>query len=951
MKSSFLLIISVFVVVLTIDAQKEPIRITTTPLTKYLEPTDYNGGIQNWSFAQDTSGILYVANNFGLREFDGGNWSSYDVPNSTKLRSLFIDQNNRIYVGGQGQIGFFFKNETDFVFVSLIERLPVEKRGIEEVWKIIELNETIYFNTSNKLFSFVGDTFEEVEMEGQIQRAFKVGNSLIVQIQNEGLFLLEENKLSSISGTDEILDEVIAIIETDNGFIPFTVSGSIYRYNNGIMTRYRGLDNQLNAAAINTCIRLSNGNIAIGTQNEGLFLLDENLILRNHFTKNQGLNNRTVIALHEDNFKNLWVGLNNGINYLELSSPLSLINEESGLEGTGYAATLFNGKIYLGTNNGLFTQLNKNANDFNYQLMDGTEGQVYNLSKIDGALLLSHHRGAFQVVGDQVQQFLDVGSWRFISTSKPGLIVGGTYEGISLFEKKDDTWTRTHEVDNLSESSRILEFDNDSTLWMTHGYKGVYLVEFDRDLQKTKRVRFFGADDGLPSNILNSVYSLGETQIFTGEFGIYNFNQDSSQFVPNQFLTGWLGEEHISNITSSSNGDIFFVAASELGYLKQLSFGTFKKQQNVFKRINKFINDDLENISILDDQNVLIGAKEGFIHFDPTQNFEIAEEFNVVLKSADVMFENDSTQVYLGEFLEGMEFEKNQSIKFHFASPYFDGFDDLVYAYRLVGFDHQWSEWSAETFKEYTNLPPGEFTFEVKARNIYESESEVLSKTFGVIPKWYQSNLAYALYAALAVFIFGLISFSQSKRHKKETKMLHLSKEEAIKSKDEELSQVSHQSKIEIENLRNEKLKSDIDYKNNELASVTMHLLNKNEFVNGVRKRIETIVSENGSSKDELKRIIKTIDRNLHEDDSWDQFAFHFDQVHGDFLKKLSHDEIKLTPQETKLAAYLRMNMSSKEIANLMNISVRGVELARYRLRKKLNLERDQNLVDHLLQL
>ena len=99
-----------------------------------------------------------------------------------------------------------------------------------------------------------------------------------------------------------------------------------------------------------------------------------------------------------------------------------------------------------------------------------------------------------------------------------------------------------------------------------------------------------------------------------------------------------------------------------------------------------------------------------------------------------------------------------------------------------------------------------------------------------------------------------------------------------------------------------------------------------------------------------MRKILLTIDRNMTEDDSWDQFSYHFDQVHGDFLKKLSSDVHKLTPQETKLAAYLRMNMSSKEIANLMNISVRGVELARYRLRKKLGLDRDQNLNDYLMQ-
>ncbi|MDA0194564.1 MAG: LuxR C-terminal-related transcriptional regulator [Bacteroidetes bacterium] len=207
------------------------------------------------------------------------------------------------------------------------------------------------------------------------------------------------------------------------------------------------------------------------------------------------------------------------------------------------------------------------------------------------------------------------------------------------------------------------------------------------------------------------------------------------------------------------------------------------------------------------------------------------------------------------------------------------------------------------------------------------------------------------VYVFSAFLLFGSISLFQDKLYKKEKERIYKSKEEAIKSKDEELSQISQQSKDEIENLRNEKLQSEIDYKNNELASVTMHLLNKNEFVQGIRKRIETIVHEDNGSKEELKRILKNIDRNQDEDDSWDQFAFHFDQVHGDFLKNLSSDEIKLSPQETKLAAYLRMTMSSKEIANLMNISTRGVELARYRLRKKLKLERDQNLVEHLMNL
>ena len=89
--------------------------------------------------------------------------------------------------------------------------------------------------------------------------------------------------------------------------------------------------------------------------------------------------------------------------------------------------------------------------------------------------------------------------------------------------------------------------------------------------------------------------------------------------------------------------------------------------------------------------------------------------------------------------------------------------------------------------------------------------------------------------------------------------------------------------------------------------------------------------------------MIKTIDSEVSKNDNWDEFAYHFDQrVHGNYLEYLSNNNIRLSPREIKLAAFLRMNMSSKEISKLLNITTRGVELARYRLRK-LSLSREQN--------
>lgn len=951
MKQRLLILSLLFTIHATSYSQVSELKVSKIPLTKYFDPVQYNGGIQNWSFDLDTAGVLFVSNNFGLMEYDGARWINHNVPITTKLRSVHIARDNRIYVGGQGQIGYFIKSKLGYEFVSLLDKLPQGKRAIEEVWKIIELDDVIYFNTSNRLIRLEGETLDEIKVENQIQRIFEVDSTLIVQFVNLGLFEFSSSNFELLAGTEN-LSEIISIINTDSGFTCFTSDGGIYEYiSNNLTSISTAIDQQLKSATINAAIQLSNENIAIGTQNGGLFILDKNYHVKHHFTRNKGLNDRTVLSIMEDDFKNLWVGLNNGINYLELNSPLSLINEEVGLEGTGYAAIKFKDRIYLGTNNGLFSKSSFLGDDIPYRLIEGSEGQVYNLSNVDDELILNHHKGAFLITEEHLTQIHDVGSWKIIPTTQKNTYVSGNYDGIHLFKRMNNNWKPTAKVEDLDISSRVFVFENDSTIWMTHGYKGAYLIELNKTLTETKKVSFFGSDSGFPSNVLISVYELGEDLVFTGETGIYNFDSPSQRFVPNSFLSKWIGLNHVSNITSNKNGDIFFIADRELGYLNQKSFGNYSKEMNLFKRINKLLSDDLENISILDDKNVLIGAKEGFIHFDPSQDFELIVDFNTIIKEVDLNFPEDSSVSILGNFFNEFEFEKNSSIKFHYAAPYFDGLEDIQYCYRLLGFDNKWSKWSMEIAKEYTNLPSGKFIFEVKAKNIYGSESTISRRSFKILPKWYESNLAYALYVFIVILSFGFISMIQSKRHKKEREKIVLSKEEAIKTKDEEITQVSRQSEEQIETLKNEKLKSEIKHKDRELASTTMHLLNKNEFVQGVRKRIESLVSSEGSSKDELKKILKTIDRNLNEDDSWDQFAFHFDQVHGDFLKRLSEDKIKLTGQETKLAAYLRMNMSSKEIANLMNISIRGVELARYRLRKKLNLDRSINLVEHLMEI
>lgn len=949
MKIYFLTIILLFSSFQEIVSQVDkPSILRSIPLLTRFESTDYNGGIQNWNLDQDSSGILYVANNEGLLEFDGSNWTKYDVPNCTKLRAVMVDHKNRIFVGGQGQIGYFTMTEKGLVFSSLLDKLPSHLRNVAETWKILEHDNKVFFNTESQLLVLDDTVLSVLEIPGYMRLAFEIDNRLLVEFYDIGLYEFANNEFIPIPGTDKIVD-VISILPKKNGVYFLCASGFIFEYRNGNIIP---IDIPFDLGPINVAIKLSSGEYAIGTQNDGLYIMNPDLSIKQHLTKNEGLSDRTIRSLYEDEFHNLWVALNNGIDYLQLSLPFSLINDEVGVEGTGYKACRYNDRFYFGTNNGLFIQKSLGIDYLNrkYELMKGSEGQVYNFSIVDNGLVLNHNNGAFQINENHLSKFHDIGSWKFMHTHIPDLILGGDYQGISLFKKEKNKWLKINSISDLNESSRIMEFENDSILWMTHGSKGAYRIQFDNEMNVKGTIDHFGNKNGFPSNILISVYSLNGKLVFTSENGIYNFNMDSFSFTPNSFFNKWLGTSHVSAIASNGSNKIYYVQDQKLGLLTQETFGTYKKETGLFKHINKFLNDDLVNISLLDEQNVIIGAKEGFIKYDPNKEFSINEDFHVLIRSVEIQSSADSTTIYYPYFIENKEIEINQSIKLKYASPFFDGFKDLKYSYRLLPLDENWSSWSSIGEKEYPYLPPNEYIFEVKALNVYDIESPISYFPFTVLKPWYLSGWAILFYIIMGFISIASIPLIQHKKFSNEKSIINSTKELALKQKNEEIDHISQESKKEITRLNNEKLRTEIDLKNDQLTTITMHSMNNNEFIQNVRNKIEANI-EQGGSKHELRRIIKSIDENLSNNDSWDQFAYHFDQVHGDYLKKLSTNNVKLSPREIKLAAFLRMNMSSKEISNLMNITIRGVELARHRLRKKLNLKRDQNLVEYLIEL
>ncbi len=935
------------------------------PFKKYYNAREYKGGIQNRAITQNTNGLIYIANNFGLLEFDGTVWRRYVLPKETKVRDVTIGSSGQIYIASQGDFGYFTPNEQNqLTFISLADSLPKEYRNFDETWKVFSHQKQTIFCTFNHLFIFENNRLIDIiSPKTESVNFFYVNNSLFLNSIEDGLSRFNNYKLEPFHVGDQLTGKFVT------GLIPFT-NGQLWisTLNSGIFI-YDGknlnvwnpsINNALAHTSINTSLRLRNGAIALGSQNDGLFIISQEGEILMHINKDEGLNNRTILSLHEDNLGNLWVGHNNGLTLLELNLPFTTIDEYNGLPGTGYDGLQYNDKIYLGTNNGLYIK-SKNDNTASFEFIEGTEGQVYTVENLDNLILMGHHQGTFLIEDNTATLISDeLGAWTFLKPKNhPDYVIGGTYKGLTLYKRQGNSLKFIRKLKGFSESSRVMEQDEEGNIWMTHGYKGAYKIKLNEDLTAVT-YQFYNSENGFPSNILINVWSINNRLIFSSETQIFKYDIEKDYFVVDEFFAQYFDKNaRISYLEQDAIGNIYFLAENDMGVLEIQPDGAYVKNNTLFNRLKTHLNDDLQKLKVLDINKVLYAAKEGFILYSKDDYYNSNVNYKTLIRSVAVITNGiDSTLtagVYGGNSLHYSQpathkpvlAHEHNSIRIEYSAPFIHTDDEIQYQFQLKGLDKNWSEWTAKTDKEYTNLREGKYSFEVRAKNTYGIISEMAVYKFAVLPPWYRSTWAFLGYALLIMTALGSVYYLLDKRHKHEKRLLSLSKQMEINKKESAL----RSSEEEVQRLRNDKLVSEVENKNKELATSTMLLLNKNSFINSVKHNISTIIkrSKNQEVKKELSKIMTNIDKNIAQDHEWEQFAIHFDQVHGDFTKRIKQQYPDLTPQEMKLSAYLRMNLSTKEIAHLLNISVRGVEIARYRLRKRLLLDRQTNLQEFIL--
>ncbi len=919
-------------------------------------PSDYQAGIQNIDFAQNRDMQLFVANNLGVLSYNGTHWKVHAYKTGKKHRSLAFDEyNNRLYVGLQGDFGYF---DGDWTYHSLIDLIPGEFSNFDEVWDVFLLDGLVYFCTFQHLYVYEKSKISAISRDGGFGKSFSVQGKLFTQSVAGEIFEVMEGELASFSSQETANQVVSGMVPHEDGYLLFYNSGNIeYLTPFASAKKYARFASALRGTYVNHAFQLSDSRLVVATQRAGLFLFDFASQTWEEINIADGLQSNACLRTYQDFSGNLWVGQQSGLSLIHINSPMRWMHRDAQLEGSGYAALAVEQGMYYTTSNGIYyfsNDLEKTT------FLPGTEGPAYGLTVIAGDIYAGHHIGLFKLEGTQAKLVANTnGLWKIITLrSYPDVVLGGTYSGLHRFSIDNQNVLQSRgKLQGFDESSRFFEEDVQGNILVGQYYKGLFQIALKEDLS-IDNVRNLSASGDLQGHeqlVLGSI----ENDLFLGsDQGIFRFDAVTSRLSDVPIITEVIGSQPVYLIQQDRQKNIHIIAENLVGFFKQISPNNFSFVPSSLYQHRYELNTDLLNASIHLDDGIMFSANLGFLHYRPENEARIDVERPLLIKRVRNVTKSDDLYLRLPfedkpkQLATVALHQRAKVLQIELESYQFRNHNNQQFRYFLDGFDENFSDWTSSAVKEYTNLKEGDYRFVAQTRNYLGSITESIPLGLTVHPPFHRSHFAKVLYVLSGIFMLGFVYRLEKKRYERRARRLVAEKKDELDAKQQKLVEIEQQKDKELMQLEEEKMASELRHLNNLLAASTMNLVVKNEFIETIKEEIKEIrrKGKDVETKRALERMEREIDTTLRLQEDWEQFEYHFDKVHGDFLTRIRDEFGDLTPNDQKLCAFLRLNLNTKEIANLMSISLRGAEIARYRLRMKLKLKKGQNLSKFILE-
>jgi len=910
-------------------------------IIKNFSKGDYHAAYQNWDIVKGSDHFIYVANNSGLLEFDGISWNFYTSPEINNVRAVFYDEGtNRIYTSGYREMGYWVRDEFGILNYNSLTPLASDKfTRNEEFWKIVVFKQKIIFQSFQGLFVYDGEHFQAIRPQGFLNTMESFKGKLLLLKLNRGIFQLENNLEIPYMTGDFFNDKLVRFVLPwkNESMLIGTAENGVYRFDGEQYIREFPdhtdyfMENTINRACI-----YADSVLVVGTILDGLIGLDREGAELFRINELSGLQNNTVLSIESDE-EGIWASLDRGIAYINLQGENRYSIHRTNNIGASYSAAVLGGMFYLGTNQGLYAKP-KDAADDEFELVSGTQDQVWDCHVYQDQLFVSHNSGTFMIKDGELEKISDFRGGFCIreNSYQPNTLLQSTYSSILFFEPEQESWRVAHTIRNFGDLIRYIELDHLNNIWAAHMRRGVYKLSLNDRQDSVKDIRYYGKNSIFGQEYGIKVFKLENRIVFTTGSLLYTYDDIHDSIILYDGVNEAVGDYASAHRIIKAPDHHYWFINKEGCALFHFNYGNIELVREYPRELfGIHVIEDFENIIPVSRYEAIYCLENGYalLNADPVTNLSSGKVPAISLKSFSTFDKNGQvTRLNISKKRYTLPHSRN-NLTLQYSYPQYKA-NSLKFYMKIEGLSEQWEESENNSDFQITRLPSGEYRILVYAENEWHQRSEIHQVEVRVYQPWYRSLLAWIIYLIiLSALMIYVRNISVRRIEQRERKRRELKEQELIK-------------------LRNQNLRADLNFKTRELANSTMSIIKKNEFLLEMKDTLASQKYQLGTRFPDkfYNHIVKKIDQNIASGDDWKIFETNVGKAHEFFIQKMINDHPDLTHSDLRLCTYLRMNLSSKELAPLLNISHKSIEVHRSRLRKKLRLSGDDNLVAFLLE-
>lgn len=754
------------------------------PYIQNYENGTYLGHAQVWCATQDIYGNMYFGTTTGISIYDGENWREIATQNKSITRSIDISDQGIIYVGGIKTFGYLRPDTSGKLQYEPLENLLDTGVLFSNVWETFCVGDLVYFRSEEALFQYTpsSNKIKYWHPKKRFNPAFYMPQKGVIVRDLYQYYILKNDSLHALP-VSELLNNYFIfkmIPKNDHEFFCLA-SNKVLVYNTESASGdpasvYRtSANNDFEHTSLYMGTKLKNDELAVCSITEGLFLLSKDGQSYKQYNKSSGLQMNHVWNAFQDKDGLLWLALDKGISNINYSSPVRIWNNQIDFDESINDIIDFDNKIYFSTMSGVY-YLERNLKDSTFKSLKPIKlnddiVSSWSFSDVElpdrgtKALFVATSEGPARVLPTKLKRVADI-SYNYKLMQHPtnkDVLYASTLNKVVLLNAQ--TYENIGEIE-IDGQSRYFEFENDSTLWVGSNYKGLYRLDLDKEGNIKNKVKNYAKAEGFRILVQLKPILINDTLFVTSTEGIYYYDRQKDVFV------NYSGFNFKYNAKTIDALEIYATKESAClitnSNLYHINMKTRKVDSIDYKL---FAMEQLHNVYIDKLENLWAAGPSGAYVFN--RNFDDFTNYIPSVTIRKVIFNKDSilfSGTYYAEkdrlripveeqplhMKPTLPFKQN-SIIFHYASPYYIQDEIKQYTYILAGFDEHWSDWTIETKKEYTNLPPGTYIFSVKAKNVYGKVSKMAQYQFTIQRPWFISWWAFLIYITTLVLLIVLI--------------------------------------------------------------------------------------------------------------------------------------------------------------------------------------------------